>query len=165
MTVAFTAKTVGAVAAFKGVVCAFIKTFRMESKGNFPYCKNDNCAGAKAPGEKSRYKNNGRKHHHVVPVEDAAGCAAAVFHKPYPERTPEKNADKIAYIKRNGKNKKHVSADNSGEIESAHSSNEQKPDDSDFKGVAVAFFDIREKIFEAAYVFDFSRNKILYAEF
>ena len=137
----------------------------MKCKGNFPYRKNNKCAGAKAPGEKSGNKNNGRKHHHVVPVKNPAGGAAAVFHKPNAERTPEKNADKVANIKSDGKNKKHVSADYSGKIKRSNNGDKRKPDKTDFKGVTVAFFNISKKIFEVSDVFDFSGNKILKAEF
>ena len=137
----------------------------MKRKRNFPYNKNDDSTGAKAPGEKSRNKNNGRKHHHVVPVKNAAGRAAAVFHKPNPERAPEKNADKVADIKNNGKQKQNFAVDEPGKINDSDSNGEQKPYNSDFNGVAVAFFYVCEKIFEVADIFYLSRNKILDAEF
>ena len=137
----------------------------MEGKGNFPYCKNNKSACAKAPGEKTGNENDGGKHHHVVPVKNSAGRAAAVFHKPHPEGTPEKNADQIADIKGDGKNKKHISSDNSAEIENADCGGEQKPDDSDFYGVAVAFFDIGKEVFKVADIFYFPRDKIFDAEF
>ena len=163
--VAFSAKNVGAVGTFKRFVGAFIKSFRMKRERNFPNHKNDYRAGAKAPGEKSGNENNGGKHHHVVPVENSAGGAAAVFHKPDAERAPEKNADKVANIKSDGKNKKHVSADYSGKIKRSNNGDKRKPDKTDFKGVTVAFFNISKKIFEVSDVFDFSGNKILKAEF
>ena len=137
----------------------------MKCKGNFPDYKNDYCADAKAPGKKSGNKNNGRKHHHMVPVEDSAGCAATVFHKPDPEGTPEKNADKVADVKSDGKNKKHVSADYSAKIKCADYGDKRKPDKADFNGVAVAFFDVFKKVFKVFDVFYLSRNKILKAEF
>ena len=137
----------------------------MKCKGNFPYRKNNNRSGAKAPGEKSGNKNNGRKHHHVVPVKNPAGGAAAVFHKPNAERAPEKNADKVANIKSDGKNKKHVFTDYSGKIKRGNNGDKRKPDKADFKGVTVAFFNISKEIFEVLYVFDFSGNKIFKAEF
>ena len=116
MAVTFAAKTVGAVAAFKGLVGALIKTFRVQCKRNFPYNKNNNRSGAKAPGKKARNKNQRRKHHHVVPVKNAAGGAAAVLHKPHPERAPEKHTDKVAYIKDNAYKQQHSSSDDAGEI-------------------------------------------------
>ena len=137
----------------------------MKREGNFPNHKNDYRAGAKAPGEKSGNENDGGKHHHVVPVENPAGGAAAVFHEPDPERTPEKNADKVADIESDGKNKKHVLADNSAEIKRADYGNKREPDKADFDCIAVAFFDIGKKIFKVSDVFDFSRNEILKAEF
>ena len=163
--VAFSAKNVGAVGAFEGIVCSLIKSFGMKCKGNFPYRKNNNRSGAKAPGEKSGNKNNGRKHHHVVPVKNPAGGAAAVFHKPNAERAPEKNADKVADVKSDGKNKKHVSSDNSAEIKRADCGDKREPDKADLNSVAVAFFDIGKKIFKVSDVFDFSRNEIFKAEF
>ena len=137
----------------------------MKREGNFPDYKNDDSTGAKAPGEKSGNENDGGKHHHVVPVENPAGGAAAVFHKPDPERTPEKNADKVADIESDGKNKKHVLADNSAEIKRADYGDKREPDKADFDCVAVAFFNIGKKIFKVSDVFDFSRNEILKAEF
>ena len=137
----------------------------MESEGNFPNSKNDDCAGAKAPGKESGNKNNRGEHHHVVPVENSAGGAAAVFHEPDAERAPEENADKVANIECNGENKKEVSADDSGEIKNSENRSERKPCKTDFNGVAVAFFDICKKVFEIFDVFDFSRDKIFYMEF
>ena len=137
----------------------------MERERNFPDYKNDYRAGAKAPGEKSGNKNDGGKHHHVVPVENPAGGAAAVFHKPDPERTPEKNADKVADIESNGKNKKHVFSDYSGEIKRADYGNKREPHKADFDSVAVAFFDIGKKIFKVSDVFYLSRNEIFKAKF
>ena len=137
----------------------------MKRKGNFPYYKNDYCAGAKAPGEKSGNENDRRKHHHMVPVENSAGRAAAVFHEPDTERTPEKNADKIADIESDGKNKKHISSDYSGEIKNSDHCDKRKPDKTDSDGIHIAFFDICKKIFKIADVLDFSRNKIFKTEF
>ena len=137
----------------------------MKGKRNFPNCKNKNRKCAKAPGKETGNKNNGREHHHVVPVENSAGGAAAVFHKPDSERTPEKNADKVANIKSNRENKKHVSADDSGEIKNSKNRSERKPCKTDFNGVAVAFFNICKKIFKIFDVFDFSGDKIFYMEF
>ena len=137
----------------------------MKRKGNFPNYKNDDSPGAKAPGEKSGNENDGGKHHHMVPVENSAGGAAAVFHKPDPESAPEKNADKVADVKSDGKNTKHVSSDNSAEIKRADCGDKREPDKADFNSVAVAFFDIGKKVFKVSDVFDFSRNEILKAEF
>ena len=101
----------------------------------------------------------------MVPVENSAGRAAAVFHKPYPERTPEKNADKVADIESDGKNKKHISSDYSGEIKNSDHRDKREPDKTDSDGIHIAFFDICKKIFKIADVLDFSRNKIFKAEF
>ena len=101
----------------------------------------------------------------MVPVENSAGCAAAVFHEPYTERAPEKNTDQIAYIERDGKNEKHISSDYSGEIKNSDHCDKRKPYKTDFDGIHIAFFDICEKVFKIADVFDFSGNEILKAEF
>ena len=165
MTVALAAKSVSAVAAFKRFVGTFIKTFRVKRKRNFPYNKNDDSAGAKAPGEKSRNKNQGRKHHHMVPVENAAGGAAAVFHEPHPERAPEKHANKVANVKSHREKKKNVAVDYSGKIKCANRSTKNTPRKSYFYGVAVAFFYVFHKVLYVADVFDFGGNKIFKAEF
>jgi len=137
----------------------------MERKGNFPYRKNDYGNSAKAPGEKSRNKEKRRKHHDMVPVENSAGCAAAVFHEPDPERAPEKNADEVADIENDRKEQKHVSADYSGEIKRRNCSGKQKPDYSDFNGIPVAFFDVIQKVLKIADVFHLVGDEIIYAEF
>ena len=165
MAVALSAKDIGAVAAFKCIIGSLIKSFRMKRKRNFPDYKNDNCAGTKAPCEKSGNKNKGREHHHMVPVKNPAGCAAAVFHKPYSERAPEKNADKVTDIKSNGEKKKHVSSDDSGKIENTNNGTKSKPCKTDFYGIAVAFFYVFHKVLNVTDVFYFGRDKILDAEF
>ena len=101
----------------------------------------------------------------MVPVKNAAGGAAAVLHKPNPKRAPEKNADEVTDIESDGKNKKHVSADNSGEIKRTDGGDQQEPDKTDFDGVPVTFFDVFKKVFKVSDVFDLSRNEILKAGF
>ena len=101
----------------------------------------------------------------MIPVKNSAGRAAAVFHEPDTERTPEKNADKIADIESDGKNKKHISSDYSGEIKNSDHRDKRKPDKTDSDGIHIAFFDISKKIFKIADVLDFSRNKIFKTEF
>ena len=98
----------------------------MESKGNFPDCKNNKSTGAKAPGEKSRNKNNGRKHHHMVPVENAAGGAAAVVHD-QPEGTPDENTDQITYIKNHSDQKKNFPVIQPGKIAHAYQCDQHNP--------------------------------------
>ena len=136
----------------------------MERKGNFPNRKNNDCTCAKAPGEETGNENDRGEHHHVVPVENSAGGAAAVFHEPYTERTPEKNADKVADIESNGENKKEALSDDSGEIKNSKNCGKGKPCKTDFNGVAVAFFNVCKKVFEIFDIFDLSRNKIFYME-
>ena len=137
----------------------------MERKGNFPDCKDDQSACAKAPCEETGNKNDRRKHHHMVPVENTACGAAAVFHKPNSERAPEKNADKVADIKSYRKEKKNSASDDSGKIDHSDCGSEQKPDKAYFQGITVAFFDICQKIFEIADIFYLMGDKILDAEF
>ena len=162
--VSFSAKAVGAVGTLKSTVGAFIKTFRMKSKGNFPKGKNDNCSCAKAPGKESRNKNKGREHHHVVPVKNAAGGAAAVLHKPNTEGAPEKNTDKVTNIKSNGENKQKVASDYSGKIKCANHGNKCKPCKTDFDGIQIAFFDVIHKVLKLFDMFYFAGTKILKAE-
>ena len=101
----------------------------------------------------------------MVPVENSAGRAAAVFHEPDTERTPEKNADKVANVKSHRKKKQNVSSDNTGKIKNADKRNKRKPNKTDFDSIAVAFFDICKKVFKIADVFNFRRDEILKAEF
>ena len=51
--------------------------------------QSDTIKGLQAAAKKAGQKEKGRKHHQMVPVEDPAGGAAAVFHEKHPKRTPE----------------------------------------------------------------------------
>ena len=86
----------------------------------------------------------------MVPVENAAGGAAAVFHKPYPEGAPEKHADKVADIKSNAYEQEHSSADNAGEIEGADDAVEDYPDQTHKNGVFIGLDYKTDKFFVAA---------------
>ena len=52
-----------------------------------------------AQGVEAAHADHGREHHQMVPVEDAAGRAAAVLHNE-PEGAPDQYADQVADIER-----------------------------------------------------------------
>ena len=65
-------------------------------KRRFPDHKHQQGQKKEAQGEKARREDEGTEHHQVVPIEDAAGSAAAVFQKEDPERAEEEHAREAA---------------------------------------------------------------------
>lgn len=57
--------------------------------------------GDQGAGIKSTHEDQGGEHHQVIPVEDPAGGAAAVF-QDQAEGTPDQDADQIAHIEEHG---------------------------------------------------------------
>ena len=57
-----------------------------------PYEEGDKCHYKKGRGVKAPHKHHRRKHHKVIPVEDAAGGTASVTHNKT-EGTPYKHAN------------------------------------------------------------------------
>ncbi len=82
----------------------------------------------------------------MVPVEDSAGRAAAVFHKPHTEGTPKQNADNIADVKCRCDNKHEPIIDKTGEkMEHTDADDECCPHKANFYSVAVALYDVLYK--------------------
>ena len=91
------AQLVGTFRAFQRRVGFFPESFRVEQYTQFPDDPDYQRQSQQGEGVKSLHKKHGREHHHVIPVEDAAGGTAFVFHD-QPERTPHQHADQITHI-------------------------------------------------------------------
>ena len=86
----------GAVFAMEIGVGVFGKPFRMAEEGDFPADEQGHGEGQKAPGVAAPHEEEGREHHGIIPVIDAAGAAALVLEEPGLEGTEELDADDIA---------------------------------------------------------------------
>ena len=111
---------------FESGVCALPESLGIAKNAVFPNEPCDKRCKEKREGEKSAHKGKGREHHQVVPVEDAAGGAAAGVHH-QPKRAPDENTYQIANIKENRNEQKSDFADKFCTIDSADSEGEQKP--------------------------------------
>lgn len=85
----------GAVAAAQIAVCRRGETLGMTVEGHFPADQQSDGKSQQAPGIGFLYEKQGREHHGVVPVVDAAGAATAVLEEPGLERTEKENADHV----------------------------------------------------------------------
>ena len=102
------AELVGAFGAAEGHVAVLPKALGIDQYTHLPNQPNEKGEEDKRPGEEAVYRNNGQKHHQMIPVEDPAGGAALVAHDEA-EGTPDQYADKIADIENYGKNEKNIS--------------------------------------------------------
>lgn len=68
----------------------------MQIKGDLPSQQKDDGHCQKAPGVYSSYKKYRGEDHGIVPVVDAAGTAALVFHEPALKGTEKQDADHVA---------------------------------------------------------------------
>ena len=78
----------------------------MEQYAKLPCNKDYQRAYKQRACKKAVNKHKRRKHHKMVPVENAAGSTATRFHH-QSERAPEKNAYKVANVKRYANHKKY----------------------------------------------------------
>ena len=102
----FSAKAVGAVGAAQRTVGSLPETFGVEVKAKLPDQQYNERANKKGKSKEAGNKHKGRKHHEVIPVENTAGGAAAVFHKDDAEGAPEQYADQVTKIKHGRDQKK-----------------------------------------------------------
>ena len=94
------AQAVGAILAFERVVACVGKAFGMGIDLHLPNDVNDDRQARQRPGVYPGDEQKRREHHKMIPVEDTAGGAAAILHKPNAKRTPEQHADQITHVKR-----------------------------------------------------------------
>ena len=105
-----------------------------------------NCQNHQGNRIETADEDQGREHHQVIPVEDPAGGAAAVFHH-QTEGAPDQHADQVAYIEKYGDQKKSGLSKNPGEIKNADGSNQGPPDDENFISGLCCVDDIAVKGF------------------
>ena len=80
----------------------------MEKYRKFPDAPDGDRYGKEAQGIKSADEYEGREHHQVIPIEDAAGGAAFVFHNES-EGAPDEDTYEITNVKNHRNNKHYVS--------------------------------------------------------
>lgn len=112
-------------------------------KRRFPDHKHQQGQKKEAQGEKARREDEGTEHHQVVPIEDAAGSAAAVFQKEDPERAEEEHTDQVAYIKAYTEQKKLCLSQHPRTVEQTDRQSEEQPQQKDRSGGLVALADER----------------------
>ena len=93
------AQAVGAIFAFERLIVCIREAFGVGVDLNFPNDVNNGCKPGQTPGIDARHEQKRREHHKVIPVEDAAGGTAAVFHHPHAKRAPEQDTDQITHVK------------------------------------------------------------------
>lgn len=121
------AELVGAGAAGEGRVGLLPEPLRVHHHAKFPHQPGGEGQRHQAEGIEAPGKNQGRKHHQVVPVEDAAGGAAAVFHDK-PEGAPDQHTDQITDIEHHRDHKKAGPVQPAGKIQAADGGDKQAPE-------------------------------------
>ena len=81
-------------------------------------------------GVKSADKSERGEHHEMVPVENAAGGAAAGLHQK-PERAPDEHADEVADVEGHGAEEERDFTDAAGEVQSSEHTDERTPQQHD----------------------------------
>lgn len=105
---------------------------------DFPMDYNDEGHQNKAPGKKAFNEDQGGKHHCIVPIEDPAVDAAFIFHHQTLKRTPDDNADQIAYVKEQGDKQQALGIQYFVEIEEPDGCCHQKPGQENFQCADIA---------------------------
>lgn len=90
------AKLFLAVCTGKARVCVLGKSFGMDKDRKLPANKKQERNSEKRPRVNVFDKNEGSKHHCVIPIVDTAASAALVFHKPSLKRAEKEDTDHIA---------------------------------------------------------------------
>ena len=92
------AELVRAFRAFQRGVGIFPEPLGIEHDAQFPHEPREQGQHHQRDGEKAPYIDQRREHHQMIPVENAAGGAAAGVHH-QPEGTPDQHADEVTHIK------------------------------------------------------------------
>lgn len=87
------------------------------------YCHDDQRDGVEAAHEDKR-----REHHEMVPVEDAAGGAAAVLHDE-PEGAPDEHADEVADVEQHRDHEERRPVYDAEAVQQPYRRDEQAPED------------------------------------
>ena len=124
---------VRAIGAAQSLIGLLPKSLGIENNAQLPNNKDHHRQGKQAQRVKAAHEDNGREHHQMIPVENAAGGAAAVAHDE-PEGAPYKHADKVAHIKGNGNQQQLGLTQHVKEVQQPQHGDERHPDDHDLIG-------------------------------
>ena len=128
------AELLRAVGAGKALVAAGRKPLWVEVTLHLPLNHQTQSCTQEGPGVGIGNEQKGREHHGVVPVVDAAGGAAAVFHDPGLEGAEKQNADDVADGIGQGDEQQDAPVDNPGVIEDAENGVQGDPGGKHRKG-------------------------------
>ena len=81
--------------AFQTGICCIRKLFRVPAVGDFPAQQKNERTAEQAVIIHTRHEDEGGEHHCKIPVVNAAGRTAAVFHKPCLKGAEKQDADDV----------------------------------------------------------------------
>ena len=123
----------------KVCVCNLQKPFGMQKKTDFPEQKYQRSQNEKTEAEKAFGKSHGGEHHDGIPIVDAAGVAAAVFHQKMLEWAIVDYTDKITYIEYARQDDQTAFVDDMELPHDADNSCQQEPGDCGFDCLDIGF--------------------------
>ena len=85
-----------AMGAGEALVGLLVKALGMQMRRQLPEEEKQKRNAEKPPREIMRNEDQGREHHRIIPVVNAAAATALILHKPGLERTEEEDTDHIA---------------------------------------------------------------------
>ena len=122
---------IGTFRAFQGGVGVIPKPFGIDQHAQFPHDPCDHRQAEQGKSVKAAHKDHGGEHHQMVPVEDAAGGAAAGLHH-QPERAPDQYTDEIAHVEDHADHKQTNFPDDAREIQKSDHRQQDAPQGKDF---------------------------------
>jgi len=117
------------------------KTLRMQTVGDFPTEQKRESATQQAVGVEVWNQCQGGEHHGEIPIVNAAGSTATVFHEPRLKRAEEKNANDVAYREPEGNQNQDSPIQNAEKIQNADHSVESEPSGGDSGGLLWGLID------------------------
>ena len=121
-------KLVSTFTALEGGVGLLPKALGIHKNANFPKQKDSNRDKQQRDRIKSADEDHRGEHHEVIPVEDAAGRAATVFHDKA-EGAPDENTDQIAHIEASTDEEKNLFADDMRIIQGGKDGKKSDPEE------------------------------------
>jgi len=111
----------------------FPKAFGMEECHKLPEDENHERQQKQASSKETRDEHERGEHHEMIPVEDAAGGAAARLHQKT-ERTPDQHADQITHIEQHRNEKEFFCVQNPPIVQQPNDRKQRDPDQHDLIG-------------------------------
>ena len=121
-------KLVGTFTALEGGVGLLPKALGIHKNAKLPRKESGDGNKNQADRIESTHKDHGRHHHKMIPIEDAAGRAATVFHDKA-EGTPDENTDQIAHIEASTDEEKDLFADDVRVIQGGKDGKKSDPEE------------------------------------